>query len=201
MLSNMLTFTSRESTKWFEFVMDNWEPRHDVVILIPCASTKPFHKSVTHRNFLRNLWVAWLNDEIDLVIVSEPLTVVPAEYDYPEPIYPIYDYPPSLIKKKTNFSKLERIIWRYRFTLFMRLIGRKRCFFILYPYHRYILGEILERFCVNGIYVERPYLTKSITLLNSLINTTQYMTNMGFLYVNSKIKFPLKGTVPFFREL
>jgi len=185
----MLTFSSNESDKWFRFVMDNWRPRHETVILIPCASTKPFHMSITHRNFLRHLWDAWLNDKIDLVIVSEPLTVIPAEYDYPEPIYPIYDYPPNLIKEKNDFSKIERSIWRYRFTLFMRLIGKKKCFFILYPYHRYILGGILERFCVRGIYVERPYLTKGINLLNSLINKNQYMANTGFLYVNSRIKF------------
>ncbi len=189
MMANQLKFTSEESDKWFRFVMKQWKPRHDTVILIPCASTKPFHRSVTHRNFLRYLWQAWLKDRIDLVIVSEPLTIVPAEYDYPEPIYPLYDYPPDLIKKENDFSRLERSIWRYRLTLFMRLIGSRKCFFILYPYHRYIIGDILEKFCVSGIYVERPYLTKGMSLLNSLISKTQYMPNNGFLYVNSRIKF------------
>lgn len=184
-----LSFSSKESEEWFRFVISKWRPKHDTVILIPCASTKPFYKSITHRNFLKPLWKAWLNDEIDLVIVSEPLTVVPAEFDYPNPIYPIYDYPPEIIKEESDFSKLERSIWRYRLTLFMRLIGQRNCYFILYPYHRAIIGSILERFCVNGIYVERPYLVKSISLLNRLMRKNTYMPNNGFLYINSKINF------------
>ncbi len=187
MMNPKLTFSSAESERWFQFVINNWRPRHDNVVLVPCAKTKPFHRSITHRNFLKNLWESWLNDEIDLVIVSEPLTVVPAEYDYPEAQYPLYDYPPALIKEGNGFTKLEKRIWRYRFTLFMRLIDKNNCYFILYPYHRAILGGILEKFCVGGIYVERPYIVKGLELLRSMINNHSLASN-GFMYVNSSIK-------------
>ena len=52
----------------------------------------------------------WYRGLLDLIIVSEPLTIVPAEYDYPKPRYPMYNYPPALIKNDDEFAYKERKI-------------------------------------------------------------------------------------------
>jgi len=183
----LITFSSIESYRWFNFVLNEWIPKRNIVVLIPCSSTKPFHKSITHRSFFRKIWNMWYRGLLDLIIVSEPLTIVPAEYDYPKPRYPMYNYPPALIKNDDEFAYKERKIWRRRFEIFMNKIADKECYFSLYPYHREILGPLLETYCKAGIYVERPYITKGINLLMRMINSDKHCEEK-FLHVNSRIQ-------------
>ncbi len=158
---------------WYECVLREWKPRSNLIILIPCARRKPYHKSVTHRYFFKKVWELWKKDMCDLVILSEPLTVVPAEYDYPCPKYPLYDYPPAIIKKKNHFSKSEVAIWRSRLRRFLSIHNQHACYFILYKYHRKLLGDILESHCMGGIYTERPYISKAVELSLEMIKNKE----------------------------
>ena len=171
-----ITFQDYESEKWFEKVLNEWTPRTNTIIYIPCASKKPFHKAPSHksRRKFRVFWDLWIKDLIDLIIVSEPLTVVPAEFDYPVPIYPIYDYPVKLIKGNNHFAEKERNIWRQRFEKFARKHSDKECFFLLYPYHRKILGDILEKYCKAGLYVERPCIPMGTSYLLRIIEDKSF---------------------------
>jgi len=154
-----LLFSSKEASEWFEFIRKNWHPSTGKVVLIPCSSKKPYHSSVTH-TFFSQLWRLWRDGKIDLVIVSEPLTVVPAEFDFPKPKYPLYEYPPSFIKQKNGIAEKERKIWRERMETFLRR-NSAEYFFILYPYHRLIFGDILENHA-RGYYTTRPYIARTV---------------------------------------
>jgi len=187
----MLIFKSIESAKWFETVINNWKSRTDKLVFVPCASKKPFYQSVTHRSFFKILWNMWKKHVIDLIIVSEPLTVVPADYDYPDPSYPLYDYPPRILHKQNEFTREEIQIWRKRFKTFLKKNAMKKCYFILYPYHKKILGGILEQYCRAGIYVERPYISTGIRILMNLMKNNQEKNNeqRRFIRVSSETNF------------
>lgn len=161
-----ILFSSKEALEWFEFIRKNWYPLTGKVVLIPCSSKKPYHSSVTHA-FFSKLWRLWRDGKIDLVIVSEPLTVVPAEFDFPEPKYPLYEYPPSFIKQENGIAKKERKIWRERMKIFLRR-NSAEYFFILYPYHRLILGDILENHA-QGYYTTRPYIARTVEKILKVI--------------------------------
>jgi len=111
---------------------------------------------------MRPVWNLWAKKLIDLIIISEPLTVVPADYDYPIPKYPLYDYPPKLIMKQNEFFESERRLWRERMELFLSYVSNYDLYFLLYPYHKKILGDILSRFGAHGYYVERIFLAHKV---------------------------------------
>lgn len=160
-----LFFSSSQSKEWFEFVINNWKPKARNIVLVPCASKKPFYRSVTHNSFLRPFWELWHDGRIGLVIISEPLTVVPAEYDYPFPQYPLYEYPPKLIMRHDKYFERERKIWRRRIKKFLEYIRGNNIFYILYPYHKKIFGKLLDKYGAQGYYVERIYLAKKARLI------------------------------------
>ncbi|MCD6113929.1 MAG: DUF5591 domain-containing protein [Thermoprotei archaeon] len=161
----MLRFSDSLSEQWFNHVMKDWRPKTENIVFIPCASKKPYWTSVTHRSFFGRLWNLWFKGRIDLVVLSEPLTAVPADYDYPFAKYPLYDYPPKELKKNPK----EQAIWRKRLDKFLRKLNSKRKYAILYEYHSEVLGSILRKHDVFTLYTQRPYIAKTVRKLLKVI--------------------------------
>jgi len=170
----MIQFADKISEQWFNYVMENWSPKTNIIVFVPCASKKPYHSSITHKCFFKKLWNLWFTGKIDLVIVSEPLTVVPANFDYPIMKYPEYDYPPRIIKK----NPVEQEIWRKRLNAFLNKHIKIRKYAILYKYHKEILGNILRKHNVYAIYTERPYITKSV---HKLLKIMKRKENISYI--------------------
>lgn len=81
-------------TAYFEFVLDNYEPNHDAAVLLPCGANKPIGSSAIHQKKLDALKAAGYRDFCDIVIISEPCTVVPHEMRLTIPPTN-YDFPPE----------------------------------------------------------------------------------------------------------
>lgn len=92
-------------------ITDNWKkslkvrPKHRVAVLLPCAATKPFAESPSHKyGYLKALG----DKDVDLYVVSEPLGIIPYAWQdkYPNADY---DYPPKYLKGKARKLLSERI--------------------------------------------------------------------------------------------
>ena len=92
-------------------ITDNWKkslkvrPKHRVAVLLPCAATKPFAESPSHKyGYLKALG----DKDVDLYVVSEPLGIIPYAWQdkYPNADY---DYPPKYLKGKARDLLSERI--------------------------------------------------------------------------------------------
>ena len=82
-----------------------WKPKHKEAVLVPCAGTKPFPESPSHKSgYLKALE----DKQADLWVVSEPLGVVPYEwsYDFPQADY---DFPPQFLTGPGHDLLAERI--------------------------------------------------------------------------------------------
>jgi len=161
-----LRFSHSLAEVWFKFILEKWTPRTNIIVFLPCATRKPYWRSITHRCFFKRIWNLWFEGKIDLVVLSEPLTVVPADYDYPYRRYPLYEYPPSDIKKNVN----EQRIWCNRLSKFLKKHHVIRKFAILYEYHRSILGKVLAKYNVLTLYTSRPYIVKTVRKLLELMS-------------------------------
>lgn len=80
-------------TEYFEHVLDSWGPTSDTLVLVPCGSSKPIGSSTIHQKKVRAIRNGGLEDA-DVVVVSEPCTVVPPEYRLSVPAAN-YDFPPE----------------------------------------------------------------------------------------------------------
>lgn len=85
---------------YHKFLLDVWEPKFsDYSVLMPCTQIKPYRKSITHR-----MMISYINSLrrhnclVELYSISEPMIIVPYEY---EELYPLanYDFPPKLMEK------------------------------------------------------------------------------------------------------
>ena len=89
----------------------NWKkslrvrPKNRIAVLVPCAATKPFSESPSHKyGYLRALE----GKDVDVYIVSEPLGIVPYSWQkkYPNADY---DYPPKFLRGKAWKLLAERM--------------------------------------------------------------------------------------------
>lgn len=80
-------------TAYFHHVRSNWSPSSDTLVLLPCGSSKPIGSSTIHQKKVRAVREGGLSDA-DIVILSEPCTVVPPEYRLSLPAVN-YDFPPQ----------------------------------------------------------------------------------------------------------
>lgn len=70
------------------------KPKHQTAVLVPCAGTKPFPESPSHKH---GYLPALAGQKVDTYVVSEPLGVVPYAWSdtYPNNAY---DFPPEHLK-------------------------------------------------------------------------------------------------------
>lgn len=80
-------------TEYFEHIMESWQATSDTLVLVPCGSSKPIGSSTIHQKKVRAVRTGGLSDA-DLVVVSEPCTIVPPEYRLSLPAAN-YDFPPE----------------------------------------------------------------------------------------------------------
>lgn len=109
------TFLVRSVEDGYDVLMEpdiikNWKkslrqkPKHRKVVLVPCAATKPFPQSPSHKHgYLKALD----GKNIDIWIVSEPLGIVPYAWNNTYPNND-YDFPPKYVKGKTRELLIER---------------------------------------------------------------------------------------------
>ncbi|AWR96476.1 hypothetical protein DFR86_02190 [Acidianus sulfidivorans JP7] len=83
-------------TEWHKYFLENWFSYKKIAFLLPCTSIKPYNRSATHKLAYS---IAKDVDYIQFYSVSEPMLLVPKEY---ENCYPFnsYDYPPSMMTKE-----------------------------------------------------------------------------------------------------
>ena len=102
-------------------IVKNWEkslrvkPKHTSAVLIPCASTKPFPDSPSHKH---GYLPALKDKKVDVYVVSEPLGIVPYYWSrsYPNNSY---DFPPKYVQGETR-EELVR-----RFSQWFQKVGKK----------------------------------------------------------------------------
>ncbi len=142
---------------YHEYLSRIWIPRnYDVLIGLPCTGIKPYKKSVTHK--MMNAYLRRLNDECGvhggIVSVSEPMLIVPQEY---EELFPLsnYDFPPKLMTKDERNLMIKKISG-----ILPKIISniKSKIVFVL-PRHHYSIVkaslEILETRGNNASITER----------------------------------------------
>lgn len=87
-----------EYTGFFEYVLDEFEPTSDSVVIVPCGSMKPIGSSAGHQKKIKALKQADFYPRCDLVILSEPCTVIPHEMRLTAPAVN-YDFPPEYTER------------------------------------------------------------------------------------------------------
>lgn len=85
-------------TDYFDSVLDSWSPSSNSLVLVPCGSSKPIGSSTIHQKKIQAIKQGGLSDA-DIVIVSEPCTVVPPEYRL-SLAAANYDFPPQYTVKE-----------------------------------------------------------------------------------------------------
>ena len=92
-------------------ITDNWKKslrvrrKHPVAVLLPCAGTKPFPESPSHKH---GYLEALDGLGVDLYVVSEPLGVVPYAWSRTWP-NDSYDFPPKHLKGEARTLLVDRI--------------------------------------------------------------------------------------------
>ena len=81
------------------------KPKHKVAVLLPCAGTKPFPESPSHKH---GYLPALKGKKADVYVVSEPLGVVPYEWSdtYPNNAY---DFPPQYLRGRAFDLLVKRV--------------------------------------------------------------------------------------------
>lgn len=90
----------KEYTGFFEYVLDEFEPRSDAAVIVPCGSMKPIGSSAGHRKKINALKQADFYPRCDLIILSEPCTVIPHDMRLSAPAVN-YDFPPKYTEQDT----------------------------------------------------------------------------------------------------
>lgn len=85
-------------TEYFNHILDSWEPSSNRLVLVPCGASKPIGSSTIHQKKIKAIRNGGLTDA-DIVIVSEPCTIVPPEYRLSLPAAN-YDFPPEYTVKE-----------------------------------------------------------------------------------------------------
>jgi len=121
-------FTDRMPTAWFTDIVMPYKPlKNKPIVFVPCKSVHPSQDSI--RKTCPKLVSLHEAKEISLIILSEPLTLIPWENeDY------TYNYPPN------ELTKEDIIIWRSRLKQWFELnLEGHAVFGALYPYHQEII--------------------------------------------------------------
>ncbi|MFP3346952.1 MAG: DUF5591 domain-containing protein [Sulfolobaceae archaeon] len=107
--------------EWHNYLFTEWRSKKRVALLLPCTEKKPYHNSPTHI-----IAESIVKDKVQLYSVSEPMLLVPREF---EDCYPFsdYDYPPS---KMTREEREE----------FVRLLTT--ALKVLESYHQHIIAVL-----------------------------------------------------------
>ena len=84
-------------TEYFTSMLDEWVPSSDTLVLVPCGASKPIGSSTIHQKKVSAIREGGLQDA-DVVVVSEPCTIVPPEYRL-SLAAANYDFPPQFTEK------------------------------------------------------------------------------------------------------
>lgn len=79
--------------KFFREKSMKWEPQNETTVFLPCSAHKPYFYSQSHYNGYLPVLLPYL-DEIDILVISEPMGVVPYCYTNEYPV-DSYDYNPK----------------------------------------------------------------------------------------------------------
>lgn len=147
--------------KWYDFFIENWQSKKEIAFLLPCTSIKPYNRSPTHKLAYS---IAKGKDYIQFYSVSEPMLLVPREY---EECYPFnsYDYPPSMMteEEKKEFVDLLSIMLRKISSQHERIIA------VLPRHHYNIVSRASEK---AGIKIEmHPYGRLAFKTISDVLKT------------------------------
>ena len=81
-------------TDFFEYVLETHERTSDTAVLLPCGAQKPIGSSAIHQKKLDALAAAGYRPAGEVIIISEPCTVIPHGMRLSRPAVN-YDFPPE----------------------------------------------------------------------------------------------------------
>ncbi|HIP31876.1 MAG TPA: hypothetical protein EYG86_03850 [Crocinitomicaceae bacterium] len=121
--------------EFYHRVMEDWHPNgKKIALLMGCTHHKPYSKSFMHKKVIQLLKKYNLFDYVQQLIIGEPLTVCPREW---EEIYPAahYDFPPE------RLGTTGRIIFIQRLRAFFDKFVNKFEYFVVFApnHHREII--------------------------------------------------------------
>lgn len=91
----------RRYRDFFDYVLSERDADADRAVLLPCGKQKPIGSSTIHQKKLDALAQAGLGpDDVDIVIISEPCTVIPHDMRLTLPAVN-YDFPPDFAEQGT----------------------------------------------------------------------------------------------------
>lgn len=109
---NFIVRSIRQGKRVIEhpIITKNWKkslrvkPKYKKAVLIPCAATKPFPQSPSHKH---GYLEALKDKNVDIYVVSEPLGIVPYSWsrNYPNDAY---DFPPKFLKDQARSLLIDR---------------------------------------------------------------------------------------------
>jgi len=73
---------NRQVKKWLKYISNHYSPpKKKVLLIFPCSTLKPYHKSQSYRQLLETLsLLRERRDQVHLVAISEPFGLVPEEF-------------------------------------------------------------------------------------------------------------------------
>jgi GNAT superfamily N-acetyltransferase len=106
--------------------------KHRKAVLVPCASTKPFPQSPSHKHgYLKAL----KGKDLDIYVVSEPLGIVPYSWSNTYPNND-YDFPPKFVQGESREILVDR------FAQWYDRVGKKYDeLYLVLPSHHFSLVE------------------------------------------------------------
>lgn len=93
-------------TDYFDYVLDSRDWSGDGVVLLPCGKQKPIGSSAIHSKKVEALKEAGFHDDFDIVIISEPCTIIPHDMRLSLPAVN-YDFPPEFAEEGNAPSVFE----------------------------------------------------------------------------------------------
>ncbi|BCU71486.1 DUF5591 domain-containing protein [Stygiolobus caldivivus] len=141
--------------EWHKYLFTKWSSEKKIALLLPCTEKKPYHNSPTHK-----IAESIVKDKVQIYSVSEPMLLVPREY---EECYPFsdYDYPPSkmtpeerkefvellaiAIKAVSNFHEfMVAVLPRHHFRVLKEASDEAGVKVEIYPYGKLAFKSIKE---------------------------------------------------------
>lgn len=108
---------------FFENKAMKWQPKNKTAVFIPCSAWKPYFYSQSHKDGYLKALLPFL-ERIDLLVVSEPMVIVPYCYSDEYPVKS-YDYDPNkffkgklshpLVKQALNIFVERLSIWLMKY--------------------------------------------------------------------------------------
>lgn len=123
-----------------EHVLSTFEPSHDEAVLLPCGANKPIGCSSIHTRKLRALDRAGYTDRADVLILSEPCTIVP-HHERLTLAATNYDFPPEFTSEAT--APIVHTEFASRVAQFLDEFEYDRVFAYLPAGHRAVLNSAL----------------------------------------------------------